>query len=557
MADADFTTALPHGQQLLELPQFNKGTAFTREERMRHGLLGLLPPREETLDQQVSRAYSAFSAKHTDLEKHIYLRQLQDFNETLFYRLIMDFPAEMTPIIYTPTVGEACEKFSEIYRKPRGLFIAYPERDYIDDILDHAIPDEVEVIVITDSEAILGLGDLGAGGMAIPIGKLALYTANGGIDPNVCLPIVLDVGTNNQALLQDPLYVGWTHERITGADYDGFVDDVMQAIKRKFPDALVQFEDFGRDHAGPLLKRYRDQLCCFNDDIQGTAAVAMGTVMAGARAAGINFADIRFVIAGAGSAGCGIAGQLVLGLQAFGLSEAEAQSRFYMVDKDGLVREGLADLTEAQAVFVKPPNQYENWTLSDDAPLHLLDVVKNVKPQVLLGVSGQTGLFTEAVVREMAKNNERPIIFPLSNPTARAEARPEDILNWSDGKALIATGSPFDPVYRDGMSYIISQCNNAFAFPGLGLGILAVGAKRVSDEMFMAAAQVIGQSVPEAQAPGAPLLPPLSAIRELSRQIAVAVGRCAVEQGLCDISSTSEVDALVDKYIWQPEYRRF
>lgn len=548
---------LPRGQQLLELPQWNKGTAFTRDERLRHGLLGLLPPEQETLEQQAARAYRAYAAKPTDLEKHIYLRQLQDFNETLFYRLIMDHAGEMTPIIYTPTVGEACEKFSEIYRKPRGLFISYPEREYIDEILNNAIPDHVEVIVMTDGEAILGLGDLGAGGMAIPIGKLALYTANGGIDPNLCLAIVLDVGTNNQALLDDPLYVGWRHERIRGDEYHAFVDDVIDAIIKRFPDALVQFEDFGRANAGPLLERHRDRLCCFNDDIQGTAAVAMGTVLAGARVGGHDFADMQFVIAGAGSAGCGIAEQLVLGLNAHGLTEAEARARLWLVDRDGLIREELDDITTAQEGFIKSPNQYENWAVSEAEPYGLFDVVRNVKPNALIGVSGQPGLFTREIVHEMSAAHDRPIIFPLSNPTTRVEARPEDIIAWSDGAALVATGSPFDPVYRDGVTYIISQCNNAFTFPGLGLGILAVGAKRVSDEMFMTAAQTIGTSVPETRMPGAPLLPPLSAIRELSLHIAIAVGACAVEQGLAVIDDPAKVRGLVEARIWQPEYRGF
>lgn len=550
-----FEGALPSGQQLLELPQYNKGTAFSREERIRHGLLGLLPPHEETLEQQTERAYQAYQAKTTDLEKHIYLRQLQDFNETLFYRLIMAYPAEMTPIIYTPTVGEACQKFSEIYRKPRGLFIAYPEREHVGEILDHAIPDDVRIIVVTDGEAILGLGDLGAGGMAIPIGKLALYTANGGIDPNVCLPIVLDAGTNNPELLNDPLYIGWAHERIEGIEYMEFVDQVMEAIAEKFPDALVQFEDFGRANAGPMLARYRDKYCCFNDDIQGTAAVAMGTVLAGARAAHIDFADMNFVIAGGGSAGCGIAEQLVLGLRAFGLTEAEARARLFLVDKDGLLREDLDDLTNAQLAFVKSPNQYSDWDLSTDNPFGLYDVVRNVKPQALLGVSGQTGLFSEDIVREMAAHNERPIIFPLSNPTIRAEARPADVFAWSEGRALVATGSPFDPVYLDGVTYNISQCNNAFVFPGMGLGILAAGASRVTDEMFMVAAQAIGQAVPDAQSPGAPLLPPLSAIRELSKQIAVAVAACALEQGIARATPDDNMNDVIEALIWQPEYR--
>jgi malate dehydrogenase (oxaloacetate-decarboxylating) len=548
---------LPRGQQLLELPQFNKGTAFTWEERLKHGLLGLLPPHEEGLEQQMARAYRAFQAKNSDIERHIYLRQLQDNNETLFYRLIMDYPAEMTPIIYTPTVGEACQRFSEIYRKPRGLFIAYPEREHIDQILDNAIPEAVEVIVMTDSEAILGIGDQGAGGMGIPIGKLALYTANGGIDPNRCLPILLDVGTNNQALLDDPFYIGWAHPRITGEDYYSFVDEVMQAIMVKFPDALVQFEDFGRAHAQPLLDRYRDQVCCFNDDIQGTAAVAMGTVMAGVHVAGSRFDDQVFVIAGAGSAGCGIAEHLVRGLVLDGVSEADAFRRFYLVDRHGLIRDGLEDLTAHQQLFVRTADELATWTLDAPEEVRLLDVVRNARPTVLVGVSGQGGLFSEAVVREMARINERPIIMPLSNPTARVEATPENIVRWSEGRALIATGSPFAPVYDNGIVHVVAQCNNSYAFPGMGLGALAVKARRISDEMFMAAARVIGAAVPVSRNPGAPLLPPLSEIRPLSRDIAIAVGRTAVEQGLSHVTDPEEVVGLVDARMWMPRYRVF
>lgn len=549
--------SLPRGQQLLELPQYNKGTAFTWEERLRHGLLGLLPPHEETLEQQVLRAYQAYQIKQTDLERHIYLRQLQDANETLFYRMIMDYPAQMTPIIYTPTVGEACQRFSEIYRKPRGLFLSYPERDHIEDILDNAIPDTVEVIVVTDSEAILGIGDQGAGGMGIPIGKLALYTASGGIDPNVCLPLLLDVGTNNQALLDDPFYIGWAHERITGDDYYTFVDDVMQAIKRKFPKVLVQFEDFGRSHASALLERYRDQICCFNDDIQGTAAVAMGTVLAGVHAAGGRFAEQVFVLAGAGSAGCGIAEQLVQGMMLDGLSKEEALARFYLVDRYGLIREGLEDLTPQQQSFVRSKTEIDAWNTGADPQYDLLDVVRNAKPTVLIGVSGQGGLFNEDVIRTMAEINDRPIILPLSNPTVRAEAKPEDIVRWSEGRALMATGSPFAPVYDDGVVHMVSQCNNSYAFPGMGLGVRAVAARRVSDEMFMAAAHVIGAAVPVSGVLGAPLLPPLTEIRQLSRQIAVAVGRTAVEQGLSDVVKPDEVQNLVETMMWEPRYRSF
>lgn len=544
--------SLPRGQSLLELPQFNKGTAFTWEERVTHGLLGLLPPHEETLSEQVARAYRAYEAKSTDLERHIYLRQLQDFNEILFYRLIMDYPEKMIPIIYTPTVGEACKKFSEIYRKPRGLFMSYPEREHVDAILENAARDTVEAIVITDAEAILGIGDQGVGGMGIPIGKLALYTALGGVDPNVCLPILLDVGTNNQTLLDDPLYIGWPEPRISGAEYDAFVDQVVQALRTKWPDALIQFEDFGSSNAARLLDKYRDEMCCFNDDIQGTAAVTMGTVLAACHAANTRFDQCRVVIVGAGSAGCGIAEQLVQGLVAAGLNDSEARDRFYLLDRDGLVREGLDRITSHQAAFMRKAGDLDGW----EGEFGLLDVVRNVRPNVLIGVSGQPGMFNEDVVRAMADINERPIIFPLSNPTERAEARPDDVIRWSDGRALVATGSPFPPVIHDGTAYQIAQCNNAYAFPGIGLGVLAVNAKIITDEMLMTVAETIGTSVQNGDAPGAALLPPLTDIRPLSREIAIAVARCAVEQGLCERVEGEEVEARIDERIWVPRYRK-
>ena len=465
--------AKPRGQQLLELPQFNKGTAFSMEERLQHGLLGLLPTRIESLEQQVARAYGAYEAKESDLERHIYLRQLQDFNETLFYRLIMDYPADMIPIIYTPTVGDACEKFSEIYRKPRGLFISYPERDHLDEVLANAALDDVQVIVVTDSEAILGIGDQGAGGMGIPIGKLALYTALGGVDPKVCLPILVDVGTNNQSLLDDPLYVGWSHARISGADYDGFMADVVHAIARAFPKALLQFEDFAARNANALLETYRQELCCFNDDIQGTAAVTLGTVLAAVGATERPFGEQRIVIVGAGAAGCGIAEQLMRGLMHEGLRRAKKRcNRFHLVDRDGLVREGLTSLTDHQ----EPPSRASRSRArrSWDGDFGLASVVANAKPSILIGVSGQPGMFSEGRgSRRMAEINERPIIFPLSNPTSRAEARPADVIRWSDGRALVATGSPFPPVIHGGHTYSITQCNNAYAFRASAWGSLA------------------------------------------------------------------------------------
>ncbi len=545
-------SSLPKGQALLELPQHNKGTAFTWEERLQHGLLGLLPPHEETLEQQVARAYQAYQAKSTDLERHIYLRQLQDFNEILFYRLIMDYPADMIPIIYTPTVGEACKKFSEIYRKPRGLFVSYPEREHVETVLGNASIDDVKAIVITDSEAILGIGDQGAGGMGIPIGKLALYTALGGVDPNVCLPILLDVGTNNQALLDDPLYIGWPEPRISGAEYDDFVDQVITAINKKWPDALIQFEDFGSGNASRLLERYRDKFCCFNDDIQGTAAVTMGTVLAACRTAQMGFQDARVVVVGAGSAGCGIAEQLVRGLVAHGLSEHEARTRFYLIDRDGLIREGLERVSPQQSAFLRKMSDFDGW----EGEYGLPDVVRNIRPNILIGVSGQPGMFSEAVVRSMAEANERPIIFPLSNPTERAEARPDDLIRWTDGRALVATGSPFPPVIHNGAAHYIAQCNNAYAFPGIGLGVLAVNSSRITDQMLMKVAETVAASVDGENGANVALLPPMTNIRPLSREIAIAVAKCAVSEGLCGKTKLEDVEALVDRSIWEPKYQQ-
>ncbi len=541
------------GQLLLERALWNKGTAFTYEERRTLGLMGLLPPREETLDEQAARAFEAYGMKPTDLERHIYLRQLQDSNETLFYRLLLDHLAEMMPIVYTPTVGLACEKFSHIYRRPRGLFLAYPEREHIDEILENAASPQVEVIVVTDGERILGLGDQGAGGMGIPIGKLSLYTACGGINPATTLPIVLDVGTNNRERLDDPLYVGWRHERIAGEEYDAFIDAFVQAVKKKFPKVLLQWEDFAQAHAGPILERYRDQLCTFNDDIQGTAAVTTGTLLAAVAATGRKLRDQRVAIFGAGSAGCGIGEQLVAAMVEEGLTEREARDRFFLIDRPGLLHDGLAGLRPFQQKFVQPKERVIGWRAGAEA-IGLIDVVRHARPTILLGVSGQPGTFTEAVVRAMAEHVDRPIIFPLSNPTSRAEATPVDLISWTSGRALVATGSPFDDVSYGGRRVPIVQCNNSYIFPGLGLGILAAGARRVSDGMFMAAARALADCSPARHDPVAPLLPPLAESRRVSRAIALAVAVVAQRDGLAAACEPAELQRLVDAKTWQPRY---
>ncbi len=543
------------GNSLLECSLLNKSTAFTQQERMDLGLLGLLPPQVESLEEQVERAYQALQQKTVDIEKHIYLRALQDTNETLFYALLHAHILETMPIIYTPVVGAACQRFSEIYRRPRGLFISYPERESIDRILDNSMVQNVRVIVVTDGERILGLGDQGAGGMGIPIGKLSLYTVCGGIDPATTLPIILDVGTNNEERLQDPLYIGWRHERVSGQDYYDFVDSFVQAVKRKWPDVLLQFEDFAQTHATPLLERYRDQLCTFNDDIQGTAAVTVGTVQAAGKVAGTSVADQTVVFLGAGSAGCGIAEQMIRAMVKEGLSETDARARFFMVDRFGLLHDGMDELLAFQKALAQPANRVAEWASTPADGISLLDVVRHAKPTVLVGVSGQPGLFSEEIVRTMAAGTQRPIIFPLSNPTSRIEATPADLIAWTDGRALVATGSPFEPVDYAGRSYPIAQCNNSYIFPGMGLGILAAGARRVSDRMFMAAGEALAACSPSAQDREAPLLAPLSQVREVSRAIALAVASQAQSEGLAEETTPEELQKRIEATFWKPAYR--
>ena len=542
------------GSDLLEWPLENRGTAFTTEQRRRLGLLGLLPPNVETLNEQVQRSYEAYQTKTTDMGRHIFLRSLQDTNETLFYRLLSDHLIEMIPVIYTPVVGAACQRFSEIYRRARGLFIAYPERDRIDEMLDNAMVQDVRVIVVTDGERILGLGDQGAGGMGIPIGKLSLYTACGGIDPAMTLPVILDVGTNNEERLADPLYIGWRNERISGQAYYDFVDMFVRAIKRKWPNVLLQFEDFAKAHAAPLLERYRDQLCTFNDDIQGTAAVTVGTLLSAVKVAGVRLCDQNVAFLGAGSAGCGIAEQMIATMVREGISEAEARSRFFMVARPGLLHDRMSGLSPGQQKLVQSYERVKAWTGDAAAGISLMDVIQQAKPTILVGVSAQPGLFTESMVKAMAAYTRRPMIFPMSNPTSRAEAVPEDLIRWSDGRALIATGSPFEPVAYKGKHYPIAQSNNSYIFPGLGLGILAVNARRVSDDMFIAAAVALSECSSALTDPQAALLPSLEDIRDVSRRIAVVVARQAQAEGLAGRTTDDELEERINATLWEPEY---
>jgi malate dehydrogenase (oxaloacetate-decarboxylating) len=462
----------------------------------------------------------------------------------------------MMPIIYTPTVGEACQRFSDIYRRHRGTFISYPDRAHIDDILHNINKKNVKVIVITDGERILGLGDQDIGGMGIPIGKLSLYTACGGISPAYTLPITLDVGTNNQQLLNDPIYMGWNQPRISGDEYYAFVDEVIAAIKRRWPKALIQFEDFAQNNAMPLLNKYRDEICCFNDDIQGTAAVSVGSLIAASRAAGKQLKDQTVAFLGAGSAGCGIAEQIVAQMKVEGLTDAEARARVYMVDRFGLITENQPNLLDFQRKLAQKPDVIAQWGNAEEV-ISLLDVVKNAKPTVLIGVSGQPGLFTEEVIRTLASNCDRPIVLPLSNPTSRVEAVPADIIHWTDGKALIATGSPFAPVNYQGKIYNISQCNNSYIFPGIGLGVIAANATRVTDSMLIASSNALADCSPMLTNPTADLLPEIDEIQKVSKLIAFKVAKAAMDAGVAPIISDEQLQHAIEKNFWKPEYRHY
>ncbi|WP_394170155.1 NAD-dependent malic enzyme [Saccharospirillum alexandrii] len=540
------------GPTLLELPLLNKGSAFTQEERVSFNLIGLLPQNVETIEEQAERAYRQYQLCQSDLDRHIALRSIQDDNETLFFRLLEDHLEEMLPIIYTPTVGEACQEFSNIYRNHRGLFISYPDRDHMDDMLRSATKDNVKVIVVTDGERILGLGDQGIGGMGIPIGKLSLYTACGGISPANTLPIMLDVGTNNQTLLNDPMYMGWRHNRISQDEYDAFIEQFIQAVKRRWPDALLQFEDFAQTNAMPLLERYREELCCFNDDIQGTASVCVATLLAACKAKGEPVSEQRVAFVGAGSAGCGIAEQIIVAMQDEGLSEAEARKRVFMVDRFGLLTSDMVDLYDFQARLAQPADMVADWSGTD-----LLDVVKHANPTILIGVSGQRGLFTEDVIKALHAGCARPVVMPLSNPTSKVEATPADVLAWTDGQALVATGSPFGPVTVNGQTYPIAQCNNAYIFPGIGLGALAVGAERITDTMLMAASKALANQAPMVQTGEGALLPPLADIRETSKLIAFEVARQAQADGVALMSSEEQVRETIEANFWTPRYRQY
>ena len=529
-----------------------KGTAFTDDERRRLGLTGLLPTAVKTLEEQAAHCWNEFSTRREGLDQHIYLRALQDRNETLFYRVMRDHIPESLPIIYTPTVGEACQRFSEIYRRPRGLFVSYADRDCLDEVLGNRLQREVDVIVVTDGQRILGLGDQGIGGMGIPIGKLSLYTLIGGINPARTLPIVLDVGTDNVELLDDPQYLGRRHRRLDDDEYYAFIDKFVTAVRKALPNVLLQWEDFATVHALPILSRYRDKLLTFNDDIQGTAAVTLGALHGAATVAGRPLAQQQVVMLGAGSAGIGVLDMVRREMVTEGLSEQAALERIWVVDVVGLLTDDRTDLSDAQRGFAQAAGRVAGWGLS--GPAQLADVVHNVDVGVLLGLSTAAGAFTEEIVRELAGKTERPIIFPLSNPTSRAEAHPAELDHWTDGRALIATGSPFAPIQRNGVEHVVAQCNNVYIFPAMGLAVTAAQATRVTDEMMRVAAATLGEASPALADANQSLLPAWSDVPDVAVRIAHAVAVQAVADGVAPKRSDDELAERIAQVRWMPAY---
>ncbi|MGA8086666.1 MAG: NAD-dependent malic enzyme [Terracidiphilus sp.] len=543
-----------HGVELLFNSRLNKGTAFTEQERDIFGLHGLLPPHIGTLEDQRLRRKRVLDSRDTAFGKYSNMRDLQDNDETLFYSMIEHYTEELLPIVYTPAVGEGCQRFSEIWRRPRGLFISYPNRHRIDQILADPRYDNVRCIVVSDGERILGLGDQGAGGMGIPIGKMALYTALGGIPPEHCLPILLDAGTDNEKLLHEPIYIGWQHHRVRGQEYDDFVEAFVTAVQKRWPKILLQWEDFAGANAARLLERYRDRLCTFNDDIQGTAAVTTATLLAAVNATGVPLSQQTIAMYGAGSAGIGIIDLLIAAMKEEGLSEEQARSRVYAFNRHGLLVDGARGIKESQRPLVRKRADIAGWHLEGGEDVSLLDVVRNAKVTVLAGVSTQAGAFTEEIVCEMARHTERPIVFPMSNPTSQAEATPADLLLWTKGRALVGTGSPFPPVEVEGRPVRISQVNNSFIFPGLALGILVAEARRVTDGMIMAAARALAGLSPSRKDKTAPLLPPIGESRKVALVVSEAVARQAMAEGVASITDANSLPDRIRAYMWNPVY---
>ena len=555
-SDGAWRTTLRHRQVLAD-PRINKGTAFSDAERASLGVTGLIPAGHMTLDEQESRVYAQYRNQTTDLARNVLLTEVRDRNEVLFYRVLASHLSEMLPIIYTPTVGQAIENYSHEYRRPRGVYLSVDRPELIETSLlaPDLGPDEVDLIVATDAGAILGIGDWGVGGINIAAGKLAVYTAAAGIDPNRVIPVMLDVGTDRQSLLDDPLYIGNRHPRVPVAEYDVFLDAFVTAVGKLFPRALLHWEDIGVSNARRLLERYRGSLLTFNDDIQGTGAVNLAAVIAAVRATGIKLADHRIVIFGAGTAGVGIADQLSAALVADGLSAGQARARFWAIDRHGLLTTADSGLSDQQRRYARDPADVAGWTRDPElGGVGLAEVVRRVHPTILIGTSARSGAFTEAIVTEMAGHASRPVIMPMSNPTSLAEARPADLIRWTGGRALVAAGSPFGPVDFEGTRYVVGQANNALVFPGLGLGVIAARASRVTDGMLSAAAYAVAELV-DTTTPGAPLLPQVEALRETSLAVATAVARAAAADGVATAPLAGDVTEQVRGLMWQPDYR--
>lgn len=542
------------GKPLLMTPQLNKGTAFTNSERHQFGLMGKLPIRVETLEEQAMRAYLQYKSYESLFQKNIYLRNLHNANEVLFYKLIQNHIEEMMPVIYTPIVGSAVVEHSKQFRQARGLYIAYPDMENIAEILSNRSNPGIDLIVVSDGEGVLGIGDQGVGAMDIPIAKLMVYTIGGGIDPLRTLPILLDVGTNNQKLLDDPLYLGWRNNRIQGQEYDDFIEKFVESVKNVFPNVYLHWEDFGRKNARRNLDRYRDKICTFNDDIQGTGVVTLAALLAAIKVSNIPLTEQRIVIFGAGTAGVGIADQIADAMVKEGVSIEQARKAFWILDRSGLLNEKSVTISEEQSRYAREASELTDWVNKQPNYISLEDVVRNVHPTMLIGSSTSPGAFTKEMIEEMAKHVERPIIFPLSNPTEKSEAIPEDLIHWTHGKALIATGSPFPPVMYQGKEIPIAQCNNALVYPGIGLGVIASKAKMVSDEMLWAACQKTMACSPMLKDPNGMLLPKFDQAFTLSREIAIAVANQAIKEGLAQVDTSIPVAELVDSITWEPHY---
>jgi malate dehydrogenase (oxaloacetate-decarboxylating) len=545
------------GKPLLTTPQLNKGTAFTSDERKIFGLAGKLPAHVESLDEQVNRMYVQYLSYDTPLQKNIYLNKLHDSNEVLFYKLIQHRESEMIPILYTPTVGIAVEKFSREFQQARGLYISYEQRYQIEEILDNRSNPEIDIMVASDGGGVLGIGDQGVGAMLIPVAKLMVYTICGGINPLRTLPILLDAGTDNPVLLNDPFYLGWRHPRITGKAYDEFIELFVTAVQKKFPQVFLHWEDFGRDNARNILEKYQDKICSFNDDIQGTGATALSALLAAVKNIGKKLTDQRFIIFGGGTAGMGIADQICRRLTYEGLSESAARKLFWVIDRTGLLVEDMLDLTAAQKSYARTTDEVANWPRNPVDMLDLLTVTQQIQPTVLIGCSAQSNAFSQEVIETMARHTPQPIIFPLSNPTEKAEAAPQDLLNWTNGQALIATGSPFPIPSWQGKPYPIAQCNNALVFPGIGLGVIAAKAKRVTDKMLWAACTALHRAAPIHQDINAPLLPAMENAKGSAREIALAVAKQAREEGVAGILDSENIEECVDRKIWEAKYLPF